>query len=159
MILYSNARTRLTWGLILLLGIYACASETLGNNSEDEQVQALSGTYVLTELITDQPSTFNKGGSAPYNLVEELPCLLIRKELRADRTTSGVVTEMLQAMGADANLSFQCGSEKEVPAGTWRVSGNTVVTDEEIFRISGKQLIAERDPESNDFYRLVFTRQ
>lgn len=158
MILESNPRARLTWCLILFLGIYACASETL-INSDDEQIQALSGTYVLTELLTKQPSTFNKGGSAPYNLVEELPCLLIRKELRADRTTTGLVTEMLQAVGDDAQLTFRCGSEKRVPAGTWRISGNTVVTEKEIFRISGKQLIAERDPESNEFYRLVFTRQ
>lgn len=152
-------RTRILLVPTVLLLLFACSSEADNLLTEDARIASVAGTYKLTEMITEQPSAFNKGGSNPYNLIEELPCLEVYWTLHKDLTSNGTATQLLIDNESANYLLLACGDLETLPAEKWRLSGDKLISTRESYTIEGDQLIAERDPETNEFYRLVFTRQ
>ncbi len=145
---------------VVLLGLFilnACASDN--PDLAEDPVTSLAGTYKLTALITNEPSTFNKGERTPYNLVEVLPCLQVERELHLDYTTSGMATTMLSTYDQNNNRVFTCGEDRPLPLGRWKISGTSVVVGEEFYKVDGNDLVSERDPDFNEFYKVVFTKQ
>ncbi|WP_373073649.1 hypothetical protein [Zeaxanthinibacter enoshimensis] len=133
----------------------SCSKETL----EADELSGLYGTYRLTELRSNDPSEFNYGGVAFYNVVEALPCLEVITVIREDRTYETIAVELVTSTDpVSKGYRYTCGNEAFIKRGTWNIYDGQLVMGNATFEIVGNQLIDERDPELEWFDRLIHTK-
>ncbi len=146
--------------LVLSLSMFSCSSDSSSDEMPEEQISPLVGNYELTELIANEPSTFNDGTNTPYNMVEELDCFDSNLELKPDMTAVSMGRSILSTYDMDDNLVFSCSAEASSNTVTWEDNGARVEIDNQDFQVNGNRLILERDP--NDpmvlYYRVVWVK-
>ena len=147
--------------LLFSLLVVSCSTDSSSEDMEEEQISPLVGNYELTELIANEPSTFNDGTNIPYNMVEELDCLNPSLELKADMSAESVGRNILFEMDMDGNFVYSCAPDVNSNTLTWQDNGDTVEIGRQTFQVIGNRLVLEDDP--NDpivlYYRVVWMKR
>jgi hypothetical protein len=143
--------------LFISVLLLSCSSDS--NDSEEDEFATLYGTYELTVLQSNDPSTLNNGGETFYNVVDELPCFQVTLTIFEDGTTQTTAIELdIDTESDTGNFVFSCG-DQSTSSGTWSGSGNKIKLQSATFIRTGNQLVDARDPETEFFDRVVFTKQ
>jgi hypothetical protein len=149
--------------LACLALLFLAATTSCTNDAEDMgdalyQPPAVEGTYVLTVLQTDDPSTLSKSGESSLNLIEELPCLQVTMQINPDGSLQTTYTDLAVSKDPETGTyNFVCGKERK-SSGTWKIIGNALKMDTATFTIYDDKLVDARKPEKELFDLVVFTR-
>ncbi|MDC6351375.1 hypothetical protein PP178_07405 [Zeaxanthinibacter sp. PT1] len=145
--------------LLLIFGSLLLTVSCSTDAVETDDLSGLYGTYKLTELRSNDPSEFNYGGVASYNLIEALPCLEVITVIKEDHTYETIAVELVTSTDpVSKGYTYACGNEAFIKRGTWNMYDGQVVMGNATFEIVGNQLIDERDPELEWFDRLIHTK-
>lgn len=138
--------------------LFACSKDT-GITEEIDEFASSYGTYKLTVLQSNDPSNLNDGTATSFNLIDELSCFEVYLVLKEDRTSesNGPALETAADIQTGA-LIHSCGPVGS-RAGTWNILGNRVNLRGTSLLLKGNQLITEKDPNTEVFHRVVYTKQ
>lgn len=146
-------------GLFALAALAACTTDSDDAGEQDTGADVY-GTYVLTTLQSNDPSNLNEATDTPFNLVDELECFESTLTLMQDGTYvfSGVGLESTTDSSSGYTVyMYSCGNPHS-SSGTWQISGETLRLISETFAIKGDSLVAEKDPKTELFHEVVYTR-
>lgn len=151
--------------LALAFLIVSCSSSS--DDDEDiqlsqEQLDAITGTWILSSYEVSPAQDVNNDGTASENLVLELPCLTGTIILREDFTWSitSVSPNVTEITGGNFGISCDPAS---AAAGDWLFLNNEVVLsvtgNADVYELSGDQLTLNGGMDLPGFRRIVYQKQ
>lgn len=115
--------TQLLFLVIALISMSACSDDE-GNNGPSE-IEAASGTYVLTELNVNPPQDVNEDGTASTNLLNEMPCISGNLVLRDDGAYVLNLTAV-EVTSITGGLFFITCSQPITSNSNWNINGGQI---------------------------------
>jgi len=147
---------------LLLLGT-ACSDDSSNADTglSQEQLDATTGLYNLTEYIVSPAQDLNLDDVSSENLLDELPCLSASIILRDDQTFSLFQMQL--------NISFITGPQYAISCsyttttnGFWDIVNNQIVLsqgEDGTYTLNGTTLTRNEGNNLPDFQRWVFEKQ
>ncbi|NNE03445.1 MAG: hypothetical protein HKN52_09785 [Eudoraea sp.] len=131
------------------------------NGLSQEQLDATTGLYNLTEYIVSPAQDLNLDQVSSENLLEELPCLSASIILRDDLTFSLFQVELDISFITGPQYAIFC-SNSTTTTGFWDLQNNQIVLsqgEDGTYILNGTTLTRNEGNNLPDFQRLVFEKQ
>ncbi|NNJ87807.1 MAG: hypothetical protein HKP53_00270 [Eudoraea sp.] len=147
--------------LVLLLVTSCSKSSSEEPGIPQEQLEAISGIYNLTEYIISPAQDLNDDDVFSENLLDELDCLNANIILREDLSFSLFAIQLDITFITNEQYAIFCG-ENQTTSGTWDLVNNQIVLSGETegtYTINGNVLTLTENKNLPDFQRMVFEKQ
>lgn len=159
-------KSRILASFLLTALLFAGTSCSDDSSNEDtglsqEQLDATTGMYNLTEYIVNPAQDLNLDQVSSENLLEELPCLSASIILREDLTFSLFQVQLDISFITGPQYAIFC-SNTTTTTGFWDLQNNQVVLsqgEDGTYTLNGTTLTRTEGNNLPDFQRLVFEKQ
>lgn len=145
--------------LILLTSCSKSSDEEPGISQE--QLEAISGMYTLTEYIVSPAQDLNNDDVSSEDLLDELDCLNASIILRQDLSFSLFAIQLDITFITNDQYAIFC-DENKTTTGTWDLVNNQIVLSqgtEGTYSLNGSVLTRTEGKNLPDFQRMVFEKQ
>lgn len=157
--LQTAARSFSVLVLILLTACSKSSDEKPGISQE--QLEAISGMYNLTEYIISPPQDLNDDDVFSDDLLDELDCLNASIILREDLSFSLFAIQLDITFITNDEYIIFC-NENKTTTGTWDLVNNQIelsLGTEGTYSLNGSVLTRTEGKNLPDFQRMVFEKQ
>ncbi len=149
------------WIFIFLL--ISCSDDSDGSDEAltQEQLEAISGMYNLSEYRVNPPQDVNNDGTFSNDLMTEMDCLSASILLREDFTYSKFYVSLNTTFITNGLFAIFCGDNSS-ENGTWDLVNGQVVLSEEPatpYAINGMALTVSSGQDLPGFQSQVFLKQ
>jgi hypothetical protein len=156
-----HATARLLSVLVLILCIACSKSSSPEPSISQEQLEAITGMYNLTEYIVSPAQDLNNDDLFSENLLDELDCLNASIILREDLSFSLFAIQLDITFITNDQYAIFCDVNK-ITTGTWDLVNNQIVLSqgtEGTYTLNGTVLTRTESMNLPDFQRMVFEKQ
>lgn len=157
--LYTAARF---FSVLLLILLTSCSKSSSEEASiSQEQLEAITGLYNLTEYLISPAQDLNNDDVYSEDLLDELDCLNASIILREDLSFSLFAIQLDITFITNDQYAIFCG-ESKTTNGTWDLANNQIVLSqgtEGTFTLNGSVLTITESKNLPDFQRMVFVKQ
>ncbi len=153
--------TRLFSVLVLILFISCSKSSSEESSISQEQLEAITGMYNLTEYIISPAQDLNNDDVSSEDLFDELDCLNASIILREDLSFSLFAIQLNITSITNDQYAIFCGDNKTT-TGTWDLVNNQIVLSqgtEGTYSLTGSVLTRTEGKNLPDFQRMVYQKQ
>ena len=148
--------------VVLFVGI-SCSDDSSGDDTAipQEQLDAITGLYNLTEYIVSPAQDLNLDMVSSENLLDELPCVSASIILRDDLTYSLFQMQLNISFITGPQYAISC-SYTTTTSGYWDLVNNQIVLsqgEEGTYSLNGSTLTRTEGNNLPEFQRWVFEKQ
>lgn len=150
--------------LIAMLFIVSSCSKDSSPKEDtisQEQLEAISGLYNMTEYVVSPPQDLNNDDVSSENIMNELPCLSASIILREDLTFSFFTIELYIVSITGGQYAIRC-EDQNTTTGTWDLVNNQIELSngaDGTYSMNGTTLTRTEGNDLPEFQRLVFIKQ
>ena len=149
--------------LIFTFVLSSCSNDSEGSDRglTQDQLDAVSGMYNLSEYIVNPPQDLNNDGTFSQDLMSELDCLSTSIILRADGTYSKFYVDLNITFITNGLYTILCGDNASA-AGSWELVNNQIILSEEPdhpYSLNDDSLMVSKNSDLPDFRSQVYLKQ